>query len=75
MLLFHRQRDNLTEHLQIKFHHCLILIGGIECVTIAPWPYESVRTGKLDCLHNRMAQFRHKPCQQRHLVTDFRNGR
>ncbi len=37
MLLFHRQRDNLTEHLQIKFHHSsLILIGGIECVTIAP---------------------------------------
>ncbi len=37
VVLFHRQRDNLTEHLQIKFHHSsLILIGGIECVTIAP---------------------------------------
>ncbi len=21
VLLFHRQRDNLTEHVQIKFHH------------------------------------------------------
>ncbi len=37
MLIFHRQRDNLTEHLQIKFRHSsLILIGGIECVTVAP---------------------------------------
>ncbi len=37
VLIFHRQRANLTEHLQIKFHHSsLILIGGIECVTIAP---------------------------------------
>ncbi len=32
VLLFHRQRDNLTELLQIKFNHSsLILIGGIEC--------------------------------------------
>ncbi len=31
VLLFHRQRDNLTEHLLIKFHHSsLILIGGID---------------------------------------------
>ncbi len=38
VLLFHRQRDNLTEHLQMKFYHySLILIEGIECVTIAPW--------------------------------------
>ncbi len=36
VLLFHRQRGDL-DHLQIKFNHSsLILIGGIECVTIAP---------------------------------------
>ncbi len=37
VLLFHRQRDTPTEHLQIQFHNSSsILIGGIECVTIAP---------------------------------------
>ncbi len=47
VVLFHRQRDNLTEHLQIKFHHSsLILIGGIECVTIAPGlPYSRKKSG------------------------------
>ncbi len=37
VLLFHRLTMDLTDDLQIKFHHSsLILIGGIECVTIAP---------------------------------------
>ncbi len=45
VVLFHRQRDNLTEHLQIKFHHSsLILTGGIECVTIAPGPLHKRQT-------------------------------
>ncbi len=63
VLFFHRQRDNLTELLQIKFHHSsLILIGGIECVTIAPGlPYYNTEVQMIATICNKCINSR-KSC-------------